>query len=763
MISWVLILPDETALGIIIPDFIKTSNLRTDLLYFLAYTGVWTKSGKLFKNHNMFLFVFDPGASDVEITMKHHVLDTFRIPSGLERVIINEELKQEMFKLLNDTMNWGWFAQKLNVMGPVSCFAAISSKNQFEILLFGDIHDNLNVTEKFTSKQVQENFQKFFGASKSFYDEPQQFSQFKFIVEQMKLQLYTTKETQWDLFIWEFLVCILHIFNTTNTCLDIIVEDPLDMPYEPQLPNHFLDAVRYLFSICPMVSIPDSPFASFVPHCKELFPALRYHRIDLRYNVYEDVKGNFENDDFTGLKMFLFHATSDSPPSFQSLLGDLYAYHKMDDTKDMAILNTELHRMYTQFFESKLYDKIRMFLKVFETASTRYWNHEHGRGKWFFLRTCITDVYGLSRLYRNEIPLKTKPLSRKKKETRICASSSYAPRKVICYIGDYHAQVWRKVILELDRDIFISHDNVAHKGHRVMEFKAFTRKPLTSMQWNEPRDMFEKFITPLDTESLIFVNELDKDSMRKFFVFYLAKNLPQYRYLEKDFAKALKQAKTLLDERIIKFTNCGNSDSDAFGNDFADMDYDEIKEIYKKPNTIDICYPASFMYDLWKSQYKAQRAFRDPRTRQAILESEKEMILEFVQQDTPTRIFSDVKFIIRVKKQTKHQYKFDVIVFGLGDFFLTLVYAPLKEIPEIQRALQEVLEHANVKYVMLNKEEKTGVIDHESIHFNNFRTEARWLDHEQALKDFKEELQPFIEWDWKNDEEEEEGSRSPVI
>jgi len=732
---------------ITIPEYVKTEFLHADIRYFLAIAHIPLDgdgklfSGEMFDEKNL-VYVYTSEKASKRF-------DEYFKPFNLKEIKIDSSVLTGMLELLEHTAPWGWFEKQLKVMGPVSCFTAYSPLQKMDILLFGDIHDNLEVPDIFSHAEVLEQFYHFFGAAKTFYYDVPNFAHFKFIVQKMKLRMFGCGEEVARMFVWEFLVCMLHLFNATGTCLDIIVEDPLHMPYEASVPENYLDAVRYLFSICPMISEPDSVFAKFVPECQDLFPSLRYHRIDLRYNVYEDAKGTFEHDGFGGLMLFFTAGTMriDEPSGFEQF----FVYHGVDDWDDEQLLREEIDRMYEQFLNSLLVENLNLFLDAFRKSTTKHWNNEK-RSKWFFVRTCITDIYGLARLYRKTKAPREKHSSQQ--ATKICQESSYIPRKVICYLGDYHAKVWKDVIISLDENIFVSHDNSTNREERTIQFDAFTRKPLMPLEWNEPHEMFTNIMeSKSDTYSKknVFAQCLNNGSKRNFFVSYLTKEqLPIGLFYHPDYPKEYEMVQKLKDMRRKWKSRC-MSDSDAFHNDFNEMSYDEIFYTYLKPDETGqkVCYSAEFMYALWKSSYAEHRAFRDPRTRKAISKTEKRMIEDKIGAmffDLPQRALSHQVFSISIKAlKTKNFYKVYVDVQDGSSYFLTLVVTSSKhQLKQIKKALKEVLNFANVEY---NTEDAT--INHSSIHFNNFRQLERWKQNpEETLEDFKHELQPFLEWDW---------------
>jgi len=759
--QWVL-KHKEDAFQVQIPKFIQEEKLSHDIRYFLALKNLLLWPGKLFQTPDLFLFEYDPGFE--HLLFLHDSLPSWIPPSNLERVIITNTLQKEVFELLDDSAHWKWFEEKLDIVGPVSCFAAYSPKHKLNLLLFGDVHDNFNVPGVFSHEDVIKNFKDFFGSADKFYMENADFSHFKFIVEKMKTLVYSPQKAYKLLFIWEYLVCVLHLLNSTNTCVDVIVEDRMHMEYESTIPANYLDAVRYLFSICPMISTLDTPFANFVVQCRELFPNLRYHRIDLRYGLYEELKGELKNEtDFFflagSLRGFvrMIGTPQATPDAMETGIKDLLtSVYEMDNEDDIMLFSSEIVRAFRQFVRSRLLKQRHVFLDAFQHAIKKHWVPDTTRSKWFFLRTCITDLYGLSRLYRKiKNPEKKHPRQR---PTKICRESSYSPKHAICYLGDYHAKVWQDVIRALDENTYVS-QNQSNQGTRAIYFEEFTRKPLSAVEWDTPREKFKELMDASDTwkprgEVQLFLQLMSTKGRRKFFVFYLAASGLDVKKLAEeypDFKEDISNTEWMWEKREKLTLQC-NDTSDAFLNYFADMDVEELNAIYVKPGT-GKCYSAEFMYAHWVALSAAHKTFRDPLTRKIISQEEQNMILDITQKPKPVVEKNNTDyFIITLKTATVPKFTRIIAEDPLDhiEYFIILIPDKFLKNIVILHAFKELLANRDTQF-----DSERKILDHPEMHLANFRKYDRWLSSDtedavspEALKDLQQELLPFINFDW---------------
>lgn len=754
--------------------------------------------------------------SDITITIAKKNRDQ----KAKEFVATKSKYYAAFLEVMQNVAQWNWLSTRVEVLGPVSSCVIRSSKYNFDVLLFGDIHDDLTVKDHFTDAQVRENFEQFFTASSGFYQENKNFKKFKYIVRQMKHHLFsrtkTGQENTRQLFIWEFLVCILHLLSLKKRCVDVIVEDRLQSEYEdPTRIDNYLEAVRYLFSICPMIANPDSPFEAFVPQCKKLFPNMRYHRIDLRYQVQETVKSNFIENNPDGLKrciLYLLENLDDIEKEKKEQNGSmsvflksgilaLMDYHNIDKKDDIVILTDEFLKMFHQFKNSYLADNAERFLTLFSEASTQFWDFEsakekeHGKVGWFFLRTMMTDIYGLSRLYRKDKENRNVNRFEFHRFTKICGNSPYEPRHVICYLGDYHAKVWRAVITGMDEENYvITQDQPFHDMNRVMVFPSDVKKPFMQPVWDDPQKLFKYTINRKrdlqDSDSYyktnFFLMSLSPKIIDEYYVTYIARLLQKENSLTiedldeqfPDFKKYHLIAAGLNVKRNEMQDRCQNQ-TDVFNNKIQKMGFQQLDYLYIPPdegkkknnNNVD-CYPADFMYETWVQSYKDDQAFRNPVTRRLVSPEERTIILKKMAhaRTEPKRNENNINFDLLItdeqeekdddyndvkeekeEEDTRGWYRVDVKIRSpkklKGLYFLTLVrilddkQQGLRRgtvMKEFNKALLDFLKYTEFEFGSDNK------IYHKSIHFNNWRTRERWLE-EGALLDFKSELAPFVE------------------
>ena len=690
------------------------------------------------------------------------------------------------------------FEKALLVHGPVSAGVLQCDNPNLqlkEIFLFGDRHDTLAFQgsgfDGKTHDEVVLEAQNFFQATRGFFQQPPDFDAFRRVIGRMKVIMCSptqrsTRVQFQHLYIWEFLVMLLHslyVENASDT-IDVIVEDSEHMDFAaPERIDNYLEAVRHVFSICPKVQTDDSPFLPFVDQCHTLFPNIRYHRIDLRFALYEHPRGTFEYGDRANVVATIEEliGMKSNQRWNKKLVADLYrTQHHVDNKDDQDLLWEETDKAVTSLVTSPLWRHVSTedFFVAFSRATATHFNLEDNkRSVWFFLRTCLTDLYGLGIL------------------------TSCHNQRALVYLGDYHMKVWFDVLLKCFPHVTGDTDkyNLSMAGNRTVVFPAKTRKPLVSseLDWAERRSS-EIFEAHLRTQSpsekrkeialMLFLAKENEALQQSFVVPYLSlefaagdpmrlrtlfgspgqdlslieqmhllprhPDAPRFRFLYESVASALK----IQELREAETKRC-EADADVFNNAFDEMDENELASIYRRDNQ---CYSAYSMYKWWQTCYQAGKAFRDPVTRKLISKEErKERILDSLQLEDPN-IGAPERWT-NPNAQTNLKIKMDLgrsVVAGKRHFrasvvwmepdssvstsytLCDLVVRELKTSYMMSIILKEVIDHS--RDIEFHRD--TLTVNHGSIHFNNFRMIENWnVDPEDTFQRLLEELSPYVE------------------
>jgi len=660
-------------------------------------------------------------------------------------------------------MDHCFYNDKCDVLGPVSFTELQDEKEQQHVLLFGDVHDDLEIhnrshLEPYDDAYVKNMFQDFFGSTKSFFESKTSFDQFEFMVNKMKMALGDPESLaevsgSRELFIWEFLVVVLHLCSMAekDATVDVIVEDMREMDFEPTNVTNYLLAVRHLFTICPTDTpfLQSSPFAGFLPRCKALFPNLAYHRVDLRYAVHEDAQGSFLHDTpvavCTSLIVIMRYVTQNQfDRDWFNII--MKKAHKLKNAADQDVLWEAISLMIEAVKKvDYVFNNFVQFMDVFAEAVQLYYVREPDATKWFLFRTCVMDIYGLCLL---------------------CASKN---PKAVVYVGDYHAKVWRDVLTKRFAFSISKQQDVGLS--RVIQFDAKTTKPLmTRIKWNDENLDFifqrEWGTLPLNIQSAFIIQfyMMRKFSLYPEFVQYFARqwNRGDPLQLKKVLPDSMLVHTSTIDakmwqddlENVAKL--CPGETADVLMNEFTEMTRHELESIYKRDNGD--CVSAQAMYDWWQKQASEGQVFRDPFTRTRVSQEEQRIILNKAlilhaphRHENATDWWQDVRlqfypqvdvpnsnklvhFINRVELHTSRNEIYFVCFLkdegSLNDSLLLKMFD----------ALKETLRHAN--HLTMTADHR---IESESIHFNNYQNPELWLPENarETLVRLKDELEPY--------------------
>jgi len=755
-----------------------------DIVYFITELRLFCKKG--FVHRIPFGFVYE--GDDVTYDTSKMIPEKKNILQGVLKTTdlqTDKNINQAVDFYLKSVVKWKLFEQDLKVFGPVSCF--VSNSLEKNIVIFGDIHDNFEVKGKFSHTEVAMLFRDFFGSSSE-----QNIDHFKYIVRKMKYAHFSQQQpnTNQYCFIWEFMLQLL--FANADECVDVIVEDPLESSWESSSVTNYLLAVRHLFSLCPMITTPDSPFTHLVSECQDLFPNARYHRIDLRFAVHEAPLGNFANNEMAGALGTIFglmeqfnNGEIDRVFNFHEVMR---TFHSMDNTQDIEVLLSEFMRMFNAFQKSSLTSE--NFAVVFAKACLR---HDSPRvtkrhsSKWFIFRTCMTDIYGLSRLFRQKMT----PLSKRHQAqlpTTVCQENGATVKKAIVYIGEHHARIWQDVIVHLQRDA-TQHETWKQKNKktRSLHFDAFANKPLFDSLWaDDPQSIFADWMrrTAKDSITMQHLGLVSTRTISKFYVPFLAKKTREKQ--DADFFTTVPHQVTKLNAKLRETQRmCENADSDVMQNEFEKMDMRELNAVYLK-NTD--CYCAFAMFDLWRHQYAHHKSFRDPITRKIISDTEQDQILQLVNTgqrpefylDKPIRAPLSVEYLQTVVwSQSLQLVGSQVIPFDVVHVNVAMETLPNNKIvPYNFKTTQQTptlhshvfllcfiqCNDATIREKLINALEEfitfapgtfydttNNVVNNKHVHFNNFCDVQLWMpphDNVERLTQLQHELLPYISFDW---------------
>ena len=751
-----------------------------DVLYFITELRLFEKRGFIHQVDAGFLYEGDAVESEnvvlVPSSDRLHILRTIDLATDVD---VNHRL--EIY--LQSVAQWKLFEQKITLYGPVSC-TAMSTANR-NVVILGDVHNNLAVKGTFSHAEVVKLFSAFFGARATV-----DVSHFKYIVRKMRQASLRDVAPSKHMFVWEFILHLL--FAHAHECVDVFLEDSFQASFESAEPTNYLQAVRYMFSICPMVQTEDSPFAYLAEECRELFPNVRCHRIDLRFGVFEDAQGTFVNNDLVAvLKTIMSCLSADSQEAEQNSAKDLQSAlmsnHGMDNEKDIEALQSEFMRMRSALRKSSLMLQLPKFIETFVQATLTHAKptSRANRSKWFWFRTCVTDIYGLSRLFRNTMtPLQTRHKSQL--PSALCAQNANSLNAIV-YVGDYHAKVWKDVFIEMHaKNTVTVYIHEKKKANRTMVLPEFSRKPFMDTLWkDDPRTVFFHWLKQQKESTVMqYMSLLSPASLRRFYVPFVTQQTRDKQ--RATFFKAIPQQSALLASKLDHVIQKCSSTNDVLQNEFETMDIDQLSAVYSKKGN---CFWAFAMYELWLQNTKRAKSFRDPLSRKIISDSEQTTIINLVNQhkygadklERPVRrpnpyqlemeveqILQSVNdeeipfYVVRVRvvmeevsngrkvpfdavtphtHGTLHQQVFLVCFVHCDD---TTVWSQVKD------AVWEFLTFVpNVVY-----DQKSGTIGHKAVHFNNFQDVRKWFLEGTSVVDasrlpqLKNELLPFISFDW---------------
>ncbi len=714
------------------------------------------------------------------------------IPDGSIDLSVDTNIDQKLDHYLQWVASWKFLETNVELFGPVSCTAMnIPNKN---IVFFGDIHNNLTVHSRMSHEHVQDKWLEFFTSR---VQKEEDIASFKAIVQKIKLSSLLSQEPSKQMFIWEFILQIL--LSNTNECIDVIVEDSLQSSVDFVKPSNYLEAIRHLFSLCPMMEFNDSPFRHQVSACQELYPNVRYHRIDLRFSINEDCEGEFQNGGMqavlsTLLYLLMVLTEEKNTLSEKEILQNdcvvaLKENHKMNNENDIKVLLSECTRMAKAFRKSSLLENVDLFAQAFTFSALFHAKDLEGqkRSKWFTLRTCITDIYGLSRLFRQTMtPLFERYPSQQPSE--ICASADAASRKAIVYVGEYHAKVWKLFCQKMfaEDEIFI-YVNETNMKARTLKLQAFKRKPLMDLQWENPLAVFKNWIESDIKESVAMqlLSMLNVSTISKFYVPFIASKTRD-KQTASFYMNVPHYVNTLVAKQHATARMCPTTE-DVLQNEFDHMSIEEIDAVYVRNNN---CYSAHAMLALWIANYKDWKTFRDPLTRRIISENDQENIITLINKNK--NVEEHVMKPIRPKNPyqmellfatTRRKMQGNDITFRIANvrivmqkvngrlfpfdalrnrktkkeleleshlFLLTMVHCKRDVWEKVQAACIDFMTFAN--NIMFNID--AGVVEHSGVHFNNFQDASTWMLDEtleidkSRLEQFKYELSPYITFDW---------------
>ena len=688
-----------------------------------------------------------------------------------------------------------------------------------EILLFGDVHDNLIVPG--SSDDIQENFRDFFASANKFYDDLARSSRFKeFQTRVLGMQLFLERpaarmvlgknlgfyKTEETMVIFEFVAMLLHMLylQRRSETIDVVLEAPLQPDFGPVQVNNFLDSMRYLFSICPSTTTSTTmsseeskdtrrrgeeaeqqhPFEAFHQPCRDLFPNVDLHPIDLRFALQEDAIGTFINDEAANISIVLIWCAErmteqDEPLSLRDFAALLYLKHGVDNAADRELLFLETNktiaawRKVSVFWGDKAHPLVaREFVTTLADASKRFWNPADRRSKWFLFRTFLTDIYGLSTLLRPD-----------------------RQKKAIVYLGDYHARVWAVVLED-----FLQYDvprwqRPGGERWRTIHFGAKTDKPLLAdpygwstqslydslelkMQYDNYQPSTTWGVEEKRQAIFAFANLMNREAPANFTVMtgrkrlfehymvpYFAQawsrgdpldllpNLPD-KMQEKDwFKRAQAQTKNILDLRLQLRIMC-DSDSDVLFTPFDDMSEKELNSVFLSANNEHDdgkkeCFSAVSMHKYWQQLAAEGKVFRNPLTRELVSEHDQEEILKRLH-----KLYKPVRFQSITSQYVSLQIHHPAIAppdaralvkYYMFNCLVCVAFLVHENDDMVLRGvLQDVIDH--LPHLQFRMDNTTGieVVVHPVIHFNNFRDVELWrADRRERMAQLLDECRPY--------------------
>lgn len=661
---------------------------------------------------------------------------------NLRGLIEKKNVEKDFVEHGNLFLNWVFYHQAIPVVGPVS-YVNLESKSK-QVVLFGDVHDNF--AARGMSDQDVRNATTFLQSSRGFYTYPPDFESFDREVDHIRLHFatrYHDTSVAQHLFVWEFLALWLRLatFMPSSPDIEVLLEAPLQNDFAAEPMNTYLDAVRNLFSVCPAITTPDSPFAPFLPHCSALFPKVKVRRVDLRFALNEQPKGPFLNDDpitvLTTIGSALQLSKIRRTAKLKELIGDFAHYlrtnHKTTDQDDERLLLQEMLITLRAVRHTPIIkENTDLFIDVLLKAVQLHWQPT-SRSPWFLFRTCLTDIYGLATLWQS-------PATRQ-----------------FAYLGDYHVRVWRDVLTQFAH-FEVRAESYSTLEHRTIYFQAESVKPFMDVvSWNKDQiadTLFRYFseihsireVGPKLWEFFEQMKDEDRDVWLKGFLVELlnaedkfAQNLelidqipmsmlPWKTDAEDEVASRLR----LVPEVVGK---CKGEEEDVFQNEFADMTSEQLLGVYV--NERGQCVSAFSMLQWWEQEAKQGRVFRDPITRQVVSAQERQTIQTLTNAHAPLLHHNPVSWVLT------HQPD-GMVVLRSGARQWQVLYLPnvveseLVGVAQTYLVLREVFQHIN------GLELRDGQVFHESIHFNLYRNRHLWeSDAKSTLRRLQDELEPF--------------------
>lgn len=717
---------------------LRAVNMTSVAEFVIAFDLINT-DGTFRKNHDAILFesktLFAFSSSDFFVVKT----DEASVPlHGMKRV---SSVEEQVYRHLDLFSRWLLFTKTIHVVGPVSMSYVTNASK--DVMLLGDVHDNLSAGP-LSDDQVRTKFQGFFRASQSFYAQPSDFGVFARFVHDMRFLPFAIRnepDPNMVLFVWEFLVLWMHLIGSEphDAAVDVILEAPLQSDYAVQNVDTYLDAVRYLFSVCPSIHDADSPFAHFQEPCKRLFPSTTIKRIDLRFALTEQPKGAFLHGEplhvIQSISTMLMLVRKNPAKKKRDFVAEFAAVlrlvHGTTDTDDEKLLLQEVFEVVNVVRKTPvILSGLDAFLDVLFGAVRVHWV-PNARSPWFLFRTCLTDIYGLATLLRS------------------------SQRRTIAYLGDYHVKVWTDVLVQFATFDLIR-SQVTDPLRREVVLPNHLPKPLLFFpNWSAgfshalseyyhdaaPRAMQNGLSTFFS-----LMNTIDRDTWLVDYFVNIATNKSDrahvwWTHTPQAFVPWKKRAQRELAAREMLLptieSTCKGVDHDIFQTEFRDMTSAQLAAVYlnEKGN----CVSAFGMWEWWKECAKEGRVLRDPVTRAVVTNHEQATILRLVgQREAPPKHTNPPNWVVT-------QLPDGSVALRVGFTSYTVLYLPTYQEPNapkgavfVYSVLREVLRS------IAQLELRDGQVFHPSIHFNLFRNKQLWVDEpDQTLRRLQEELTPF--------------------